>query len=158
MGRKRTLTTYLFIAVLVLGCKGDGSTHINPSVTVKFEAYLEEAFDENIREEEHFYLFTTEKVCALCVGNHFSSFKEFQNELNKRNLTVISDFPCAKRLDSSLIEVCRYDSLGLFNNYSFPKSYLTFYRTKSKMVQSYAFYKQSSKFMEFVEEHDRLLK
>jgi len=158
MGRKRTLIALGCIAGLVFGCKSDDSKNANPSVTVKFKAYLEEAFDENIREEEHFYLFTTERVCALCVGNHFSSFKEFQNGLNKNNLTVISDFPCAKRLDSGLIEVCRYDSLGLFNNYSFPKSYLTFYRTKSKMVQSYAFYNQSSKFMEFVVEHDRLLK
>jgi len=158
MGRKRILTALIFITGLILGCNGDGSNKAYPSVTVKFKAYLEEAFDEEIREEEHFYLFTTEKVCALCVGNHFSSFKEFQNGLNKKGLTVISDFPCAKRLDSSLIEVCRYDSLGLFNNYSFPKSYLTFYRTKSKMVQSYAFYNQTSKFMKFVKEHDRLLK
>jgi len=158
MGRKRNLTVLACITGLFLGCNGGGSKKANPSVTVKFKAYLEDAFNEEILEEEHFYLFTTEKVCALCVGNHFSSFKEFQNRLNKKDLTVISDFPCSKRLDSSLIEVCRYDSLGLFNNYSFPKSYLTFYRTKSKMVQSYAFYKQSAKFMEFVEEHDRLLK
>lgn len=155
MGRKGGLVFLLPIG-LFLSCIQGGREN-EPSITDKFSAYLHEAFNEQIPEEEHFYLFTTEKVCALCAGPHFSSFNEFQNILNNQDLSVITDFPCKKRLNSSLSEVCRYDSLGLFNHYSFPKAYLTFYRTKSGEVKSYAFYKQSAKFMEFAQKHGRLM-
>ena len=124
-----------------------------PSVSDKFEAYLQEAFSEEIGDEEHFYMFTTETMCALCKGNHFSSFKDFQSKLTPRSMTIISDFPAEKHLDSALVNICRHDSIGLFNHYSFPKSYLTVYRTENGKVDEYAFYKESEKFMEFMQKY-----
>lgn len=148
MGRNGFLT--LVCLVLIYGCASEEATSEAPTITKKFKSYLDEAFQEQISEEVHFYLFTTEKVCALCKGSHFSSFTEFQQMLIREKLTIISDFPCETRFDSRLQEVCRYDSLSLFNNYSFPKSYLTIYKTSGGNVDSYAFYKEPEKFMAFL--------
>jgi len=126
----------------------------NPSVTTKFRAYLNEALQSEIGDEEHFYLFTTEKICELCIDSHFTSFDESKEKLKSEKLTIISDFPCEKRFEGDLFQICQYDSLGLFNNYSFPKSYLTLYKTKNGKVDSYVFYKESEKFEVFMQENN----
>ncbi len=156
MGRSGCVALLLSIAV---GCAAPVEpTDREPGVSEKFSAYLLEAFNETIPVEEHFYMFSTDEVCSLCEGDHFASFEDFQGKLVLTNLTVVSDFPCAQRLAPKLHKVCKYDSTSLFNSYSFPKSYLTIYKTSVGKVDSYVLYKEPDKFMWFLEENGLLQK
>jgi hypothetical protein len=148
--------TLLILVLTVVNCSSDNTQEINEKQVVEglFSRYLKETFNNDFKEKEYFVIIG-KRICHVCEDGTLNAFRLQQNKIISDKITLITDFK-KEDIDTLLNEtfdpnIIR-DSTSNFENYMFPRSYITIYKIVDGEVDKYAYFSEDKKLNQFLGE------
>lgn len=153
---RRYLTIKLLFLVycFCFSCSGDSK---KPNLSKKglFTLYLEETFNNQIKDDTTYFLIIGKQICSYCEKGTVEGFKFQQTKIKSSEIILITDFS-KEDIDTLLIDAFNpkilFDSLSNFGNYTFPRAYITMYKVVNGNIEKYVYLSEDAKLNKFLDE------
>ena len=153
----------IFLILIFTACtlKDNDKFEVSKEIINKspFHLYLEETFEQKLIKNKNKYIIILGKhICKLCEDDVYLKFKEKQKVLKQENLIIITDL---NKSDSLFIPSLRnnivIDSVSNFENYSFPRSYITIYKVNNGDIIDYVYFSNEDELKKFLKNEHLLV-